>query len=269
MNQIEDSVYISNQPQSSFSDRSLQFGEGLFETFRLNAQGEIPLWALHQARLKEGLKRLGFNPNSLDAAEQFLFVNLPRDKAFNAGKLLVTRDAKVRGYAGLLENKPNLLLNFFSAPLNEDKGLSLGVSDIRLGLQPALAGIKHCNRLEQVLAQTQLKPEHDDALLLTSDGHVIESCSSNLFVYIDNQWLTPKLDNTGVRGVARQWLMSKMPVIEARLTLEDMYNAQHVYISNALKGFRYVKCLLTQQRHEYSSCKRMQAYQAEFKSLFV
>lgn len=269
MNQVADSIYLSNQPHASFYDRGLQFGEGVFETFRLNAQGEIPLWDLHQARLKEGLKRLGFNPNSLDAAEQFLFANLPRDKTFNAGKLLVTREAKVRGYAGYLEDKPNLLLHFFVAPFIEDKGLTLGISDIQLGLQPALAGIKHCNRLEQVLAQTQLKPEHDDALLLSSDGYVIESCSSNLFVYIDNQWVTPKLDDTGVRGVAREWLMSKMPIIEAKLTLEDMYNAQHVYISNALKGFRYVKCLLGQQRHEYSSCKRMQAYQAEFKSLFV
>lgn len=275
MNPKSDSIYISNQAYGSFNDRGLQFGEGLFETFRLNSKGEIPLWSFHQARLKEGLMRLGFNPKSFDKAQDFLFANIlsnlaSSNLALNAGKLLVTRDAQKRGYATSQEDEPNLLLQFFSAPnwLDESQGLKVGISDIRLGIQPALAGIKHCNRLEQVLAQCQLKEGEDDALLLSYAGDVIESCTSNLLVCLDNQWFTPKLDKAGVKGVARQWLITKMNIAEANLNLSDLYNAQHLYLSNSLFGLRKVKSLVADTSKDYLGCELMQAYQTEFKSLF-
>lgn len=275
MNPQSDLICISNQAYGSFNDRGLQFGEGLFETFRLNSKGEIPLWSFHQARLKEGLQRLGFNPKSFDKAQDFLFANiqsnLTSNPALNAGKLLVTRDAQKRGYATSQENEPNLLLQLFSAPNwpDESQGLKVGISDIRLGIQPALAGIKHCNRLEQVLAQSQLKEGEDDALLLSYAGDVIESCTSNLLVCLDNQWFTPKLDKAGVKGVARQWLITKMNIAEANLNLSDLYNAQHLYLSNSLGGLRPISMLWAERTKEYDSCSSLQEYQTEFKSLFA
>ncbi len=264
-------IYLSNQQHITFSDRALQYGEGLFETFRLNTKGHIPLWELHQQRLAQGLERLGFSNHTLNQAEDFLFSHIKKHPNFNAGKLLVSRTALERGYAGKTATNANLLLHLFTLPAINPQitTLTLELSPVRLAQQPLLAGIKHSSRLQQILALSKLSQQADDVLLMDTQGLPIESGTSNLLLHFNQQWLTPKLDKAGVKGTTRQWLMQKIPIQEKELQMDTIYKAQHLYLSNALYGIRAVTGLLKTDIKYQTDCAKMQQLQNEFGRLFT
>lgn len=263
------SLYLSNHHNVPFNDRALHYGEGLFETFRFNKIGEIPLWQLHQTRLKQGLERLGFAASSQAEAEAFLFANIAQAPAYQAGKLLLSRSGLERGYAGKTASCVNLLLHLFNPPaLKKQTAVTLQVSPVRLASQPLLAGIKHSSRMEQILALSALSKTADDALLLDHQGLPIESGTSNLLLYIKPHWITPKLDHVGVRGTTRQWLMQQMPIQERAVSMSELYQAQHLYLCNAIKGIYAVQTLLGEHTKNYLPCAKMQQLQTEFGRLF-
>ena len=121
--------------------------------------------------------------------------------------------------------------------------------DLRLGAQPALAGLKHLNRLEQVLARAEwTDPAIAEGLLLDNNGAVIEGTQSNLFAVIGDRLLTPVLDEAGVAGVMRAWILEWAALFglnweEARLTRSDVLEARELFLSNSLIGVWPVRSL--------------------------
>ncbi|MEC8444541.1 MAG: aminodeoxychorismate lyase [Pseudomonadota bacterium] len=250
-------------------DRGLQFGDGVFETLRLNCLGQSPLLALHRERCLEGVAALRFSPTAIglvEAALDELPAQLVRAKeaiAAHSGtgqeqeygaKLIVTRGQGPRGYGASTELKPTILLTLFStSPLEMGSRLRIGVSDVRLGRQPLLAGHKHLNRLEQVLARQSFAADWHEALMLSDSGEVIEGCMSNVFVKHGNEWLTPELTHCGVRGVVRQWWLNPrgagssvkgQSAKAVRLSLDDVLSADALVMTNSLMGVRPVSELL-------------------------
>ena len=123
-------------------------------------------------------------------------------------------------------------------------GLVLRWCETRLAVQPALAGIKHCNRLEQVLARGEWQdPQIDDGLMRDTDGHVVCATSGNLFVLHDARWWTPPLDRCGVAGVCRAWAMTALAAQAVALSPADVENADAVFLCNAVRGILPVACL--------------------------
>jgi 4-amino-4-deoxychorismate lyase len=117
--------------------------------------------------------------------------------------------------------------------------LSLGAQRVRLSLavQPLLAGIKHCNRLEQVLARAECGDGGaDEGLMLDHDGMVVSATSANAFVWRDGRWWTPPVDRCGVAGVCRSRLIPSLDAIEAQLSREDVEGAEAVFLCNAVRG---------------------------------
>ncbi|MEK9712197.1 MAG: aminodeoxychorismate lyase, partial [Thalassolituus sp.] len=200
------------------ADRGLQFGDGLFETIRLTSSGQAPLLERHLHRLSKGLNALGFDPavfSEVKAALGSLLESAPA--GYTGMKLIVTRGSGPRGYAPPEVTTPAFYASFFqvpppgasaaAAPALVDPVLNVGVSHVRLGHQPLLAGLKHLNRLEQVLARQAFQPDWQEALMISQHGMIIEGCMSNVFVKIDGQWHTPSLTSCGVQGVVRDWLI--------------------------------------------------------------
>lgn len=250
-------------------DRGLQFGDGVFETLRLNCHGQSPLLALHRERCLEGVVALRFSSNAIDLVEAALdelpaqLVRAKEAIAAHSGagqeqeygaKLIVTRGHGPRGYGASTELKPTILLTLFStSPLEMGSRLRIGVSDVRLGRQPLLAGHKHLNRLEQVLARQSFAADWHEALMLSDSGEVIEGCMSNVFVKHGDEWLTPELTHSGVRGVVRQWWLNSrgagasvkgQSVKAVRLSLDDILSADALVMTNSLMGVRPVSELL-------------------------
>jgi len=109
-----------------------------------------------------------------------------------------------------------------------------------------LAGIKHLNRLEQVLAQTELTSDFQEAILCNDEGDVISSISANIYFVINSCLYIPKLDNSGVEGTIRAQIINYcqkngIPYKIDNFSLSFLNHASEVFISNAIRGLWPVK----------------------------
>ena len=216
--------------------RATTYGDGLFETMRVH-RGTVPWRDAHRARLEAGAKRLGLSlpaRESVDAATSGLF----DDGGDGVLKLLVSRGGGGRGYAPVANAAPLWRISRHAPPQPARAGgLVLRWCELRLSVQPVLAGLKHCNRLEQVLARAEWHDAGiDDGLLCDVDGHVVCATSANLFVLHGQRWTTPALDRCGVAGVCRAFLLDATGAMEARVSPDDVRSADAVLLCNAVRG---------------------------------
>lgn len=222
-------------------DRGVGYGDGVFETMR-GHRGGVPWWDAHWARLERGAGRLGL---ALPRAA------LVRDEAvrlLDGGdavlKLLLTRGDGARGYAPPRNAKPTWILSTHPLPAPPRAGgLVLRWCDTRLAHQPLLGGIKHCNRLEQVLARGEWPAPgepggdaFDEGLVCDADGQVAGAIAANVFVFRDRQWRTPPVDRCGVAGTCRAWWLREAGAVEAPLAPADVEGADAVVLCNAVRG---------------------------------
>ncbi len=243
MNASTRSCFVNGEAASAISvfDRGLHYGHGLFETMRVE-HGTIPLWQLHRQRLKTGAVKLGIEVDDL-LLEDYLQTALRDAPAHSVLKLLVTAGEGDRGYAQSGREQPNYLFQRSKLPSMPEipAGIAVWPCQQRLAVNPALAGIKHLNRLEQVLARAeQPVSRFAEGLMLDHDDYLVEGIASNLFCRKGNQWLTPTLDRCGVAGVMREYLLSTHAVIQCRLQLNDLADVDELFLCNAVYGIRPV-----------------------------
>jgi 4-amino-4-deoxychorismate lyase len=226
------------------NDRGLLYGDGLFETMSF-VSGEIPLWHLHMARFAQGCERLKLACPSVDVLwEEVTQLTAGAERALI--KLILTRGVGGRGYASPADAMPTRILQRHPWPEFSRDCWETGVRVIycqqRLARQPALAGIKHLNRLEQVLARAEWQdPAIQEGLVADTDGGIIEGVSHNLFVVKGDKLLTPDLYFCGVAGVMREYLLSLLNEkgyrVEVRvLTKQELQTADGVFLCNSVHG---------------------------------
>ena len=190
-------------------DRGLAYGDGLFETMRAH-RGDVPWWDRHWSRLRQGATVLGLAlPDEARARAELAGLLDGRD---GVAKLLVTRGAGERGYAPG-PHEPFWMLSVSPTPPARSP-ITLRWCATRLALQPALAGLKHCNRLEQVLARAEWTPGEtaDEGLMLDAEGAVVSAVAGNLFV------------------------LTALDATEARLATADVETADALFVCNAVRG---------------------------------
>lgn len=229
--------------QVSILDRGLQFGDGLFETLAV-VDNKVCLWDRHMRRLQAGCKRLGIPAPDVQLLHQEA-MQLVADERQAALKIVITRGASERGYKPAAGTSVTRIFSLFSWDGPCSDPLRISVSTRRLGHNPDLAGIKHLNRLEQVLARAECAEDVQDALMLDMQGHVIEGIMSNLFLHKGQQIFTPLLDRCGVEGVVRKLVLDvaqnkDIEVVSGDFTLDDVLQSDALYLSNALGGIRFV-----------------------------
>lgn len=220
-------------------DRGLAYGDGLFETMRAH-RGTLPWWPRHRARLLDGARRLGIAPPS-EAALDTVLAEALASAPDGVIKLILTRGAGGRGYAPTPGAEPTLLATASLAPPVADDALDVDVLALRLGVQPALAGMKHLNRLEQVLgAREAAERGLHDGLMVDAEGHLTCSTRANLFARLDGRWITPPMDRAGVAGVARGRLLEAWSppggLHVQPLPLEVLPRVEALLLSNAVRG---------------------------------
>lgn len=225
-------------------DRGVQYGDGLFETIAV-ADGSPRLWRLHLARLQEGGRRLGIPVPPADTLHaEIRRLSPPQGRA--VAKIIVTRGSGGRGYGAATAVAPRRIVTSHPWPDHPEEWATAGVEvrlcATRLGINPALAGIKHLNRLEQVLARSEWNdPEIVEGLMLDTDDQLVEGTMSNLFVVRDGRLLTPALDRCGVAGVMRAHLLGLAEQIGmdcevTRLRVADLQRCEEAFLCNSLIG---------------------------------
>ncbi len=230
--------------QISISDRGLQYGDGLFETIAV-FEGRMPLWPRHMARLQRGEERLGFPLTDKHLLEREAG-NLCKGIGQGIVKIILTRGSGGRGYRPPSEPHPRRILTKHPWPDYPQawyrEGVRVRLCETRLSRQPRLAGIKHLNRLEQVMARSEWDdPGFAEGLMCDEFGHLISGTQSNLFLLKDRTLMTPQLDQCGVAGVMREQVMAcaaglGLEVRAVRMQPDDLEQADGVFLTNAVWG---------------------------------
>lgn len=232
-------------------DRGLHYGDGLFETIAV-IEGEAVFWERHLQRLEKGCQRLSLpfpDPALLQREAQSLIKNEPRAVL----KLIISRGEGGRGYAYPEPTRSTRLLMPYLWPdypiQNWRQGVQVRFCDTRLARQPQLAGLKHLNRLEQVLARNEWRDANiAEGLMCDENGNVIEGTLSNLFMLHNGVLHTPDLSQCGVAGIMRERILELAHRQGIRIEIDNITKAQllaadEVFLSNSLIGLWPVNSL--------------------------
>ena len=241
----------STQPVVQAADRSFRYGDGVFETIKIQ-NGTIQLADYHQQRLLSSLELLQINiPTNftwqklndeiIDLCRQNQMLSLARIRltvsSGNGG--LFTTD----GLNYIIES---IALSENDIRYNE-KGLFLGKYISCKKSMDACANLKSNNFLPYVMAAKFVEANlFDDCILLNTSGHIADTTIANIFMYKDGILATPSLDQGCVNGVMRQFLLEKMQAnnikfVEKPISIDDVASAEEVFLTNAIKGIRWVR----------------------------
>lgn len=233
----------------SVFDRGFSYGDGVFRTMKI--RNGLPVsWPFHYQKLVADCAVIGIvcpSAELLMGDLQKLFEKeLFSENLTQVAKIIVTRGEGERGYAPPVITVPTRVVIKSTLPQyaesNYDKGVQLHVCDIKLAAQPKLAGIKHLNRLENVLARMEWREDTIfDGLLLDQAGNIIECTMSNVFARFGSDLLTPDLSQCGVSGITRQRILGLGGVLGLHvgvksLTLDQIMQADEIIICNSLFG---------------------------------
>lgn len=223
-------------------DRGLHYGDGLFETLAIRA-GQPLLWQRHMQRLSAGCGRLGI-PLPDNGLLENEAAQVCAGVAQGVLKIIFTRGAGGRGYRPPAEPRPTRMVALYPWPdySPATQGVMLRVCATRLARNPALAGMKHLNRLEQVLARNEWNDAGiAEGIMLDSEGRVISGTMSNLFLVKAGGLMTPDVTQCGVAGVMRGLILDiaarlDIPARVREITLNDVLEADEVFVCNSLIG---------------------------------
>ncbi|HSD71121.1 MAG TPA: aminodeoxychorismate lyase [Woeseiaceae bacterium] len=228
-------------------DRGLQYGDGVFDTIAIR-HGRARLAHLHIERLRLGCERLGMQVPPAEQLLGMLDAAIASTGCHGSGvaKFVVTRGSGMRGYRYASVSTPRILLGIFESPLHArdswTRGIGTRICNLRLASQPALAGMKTLNRLEQVLARNEWQSALiAEGLMLDADCNLVCGTMSNVFLVSDHGLLTPAITSAGVSGVMRRHIIAV--VVSAGLTVaveqipvQRLAECHEVFVSNSQIG---------------------------------
>jgi len=242
---MKPAAWVNGEPAETLhlADRGLQYGDGLFETLAVQ-DGRIRRLDLHLDRLREGCARLHL-PMPDEALVRRELGQAAEGEARAVLKLMLTRGPGGRGYRP--PEPPSVTRMVFRhawpdypADWNTE-GIELRVCATRLAVGSPLAGLKHLNRLEQVLARAEWSEGAAEGLMLDADGHVIEGTMTNVFASRQGLLVTPALDQAGVAGVTRRHILESaqqagIGVGLRRLSLDEFLDSEEIFVCNSIAG---------------------------------
>lgn len=237
-----ESVLVNGVRSSAIDvlDRGLHYGDGVFRTLKAVA-GEVRWWEDQYRKLAEDCASLGI-PCPDEAVLEAEVRRLAAEPGVGAIKIIVTRGAGRRGYAVPAEPRSSRIVMGFAAGGNENRDVRVRWCDLRLSAQPGLAGVKHLNRLENVLARSEWSDDGiAEGLLQDESGSVVCGTMSNLFIAEGKSLVTPGLARCGVAGVARSRIIRSAerhgrPARMEPVTRERLLAADGVFLCNSLIG---------------------------------
>ena len=256
------------------SDRGFQYGDGLFETIAVT-NGQPVFLDRHLERLNTGCQRLYIPfPDAKLLISEAQEISQHSSKAVL--KLILTRGSGGRGYRQPDVIQTTRVLSLYPFPDHPDnykeQGIVARICDTRLGLNPTLAGIKHLNRLEQVLARAEwIDPAIQEGIMLDMKDHVIEGTMTNLFYIKNNTLYTSSLIESGVAGIMRSIIMTLssdhgLTVIAHTFTKDELLSADEVFVCNSIIGIWPIKQIATACFPVGLITRQLQSWIAQFQN---
>jgi 4-amino-4-deoxychorismate lyase len=234
----------------SVFDRGFQYGDGVFTTIKIS-RGRALFLDRHLQRLQRDSAQLGiaFPDCALLIGEA---IALAEQQETGVLKIILTRGAGGRGYRYDSHANTTRVLSTHSMPKYSEcyatDGIVARVCKTRLGHNPSLAGAKHLNRLENIIARQEWDEEFQEGLVLDQDDFLIEGTMSNVFVKMEDRLVTPRLDRCGVNGVMRETLLDiagvhEIPIEDCRISSTQLMSADEIFLTNSIIGIWPVRTL--------------------------
>jgi 4-amino-4-deoxychorismate lyase len=231
------------------TDRGLAYGDGVFRTL-LSKRGRARWWPHQFRKLERDCAALAIPcPSAATLEEEVARVTDP--SIDEVVKIIVTRGSGARGYAPPQAPSPNRIV--MSAPVPDyplefsRRGIKVHLCRTRLSYQPRLAGVKHLNRLENVLARAEWHdPSIPEGLVSDEDGNVVSGIMTNLFIVEGGRLVTPELTRCGVAGVTRERLIDAagragFPCREEPIAQTRLLDAEEALLVNSVIGVWQIK----------------------------
>ena len=235
------------ESEISIFNRNMQFGDGLFETC-VSKGNNILFWQRHLSRLNRGCEKLNIKKIAesvwLEDIKKALSLSLEKNCII---KLILSRGNSLRGYSYSEDIEPVRVVIVSEIKKTKSKySVSLEYASSGFHSNPKLAGIKHCNRLEQILARANM--EGDEVIMLDENQNIVSVTQGNIYFIFGNKLLTPKLDRCGVVGSRRSLILElarsiNLEVDEDTISIEQAEKANEVFISNSLIGIQSVSSI--------------------------
>jgi 4-amino-4-deoxychorismate lyase len=266
-------VWIDGQRSAELSlpDRMVCYGDGLFETLRWQS-GVLQLAQRHWRRLGAGCRVLGLPEPKTSEINAFLVPVLAelRDQGVSAAvvRYALHRAGRQRAYRPDPYDGVRTVISAQTIdrlPVTGRPPAKLALAQFRYAVQPALAQIKHANRLEQVLAAAETPPGCEDVVVRDSDGFVIGCSAANIFWRKGDVIMVPQVDRCGIAGTVRQWLLDKaLPrfshqVELGRFTLSELLEGDEIWITSSLRGVHSVQALAERRWSDFSLAEGLRA----------
>jgi 4-amino-4-deoxychorismate lyase len=238
-------MLVNGHPQDflSLADRAIHYGDGAFETV-LAIKGHLVHWARHAARLERACALLKI-PVDSRVLEQDAHTLLAQSRDPCIIKIMVTRGSGGRGYAPPQIPVPTRIVTAHALP---PEYAALGRSGVRVmrcrhpvSENPALAGLKHLNRLDQVLASLELSADCHEGLMCNARDLLVEGVKSNVFLVRSGNLITPLLDRSGVAGIQREVILDycaqhNLPVDVRDVSFAEIHFADEMFLCNSVFG---------------------------------
>jgi len=254
-----DSIAIINgkeQSNISIFNRNFQYGDGLFETCVVN-NNQILFWEKHLSRLDIGCRKLKIK----NIEEEIWLKDIKKALSLTSKKkcvlkLILSRGNSQRGYSYSDDILPVRVVVVSEVKnVQAKESFSLEYASSGYHSNPNLAGIKHCNRIEQILARSSLK--RDEAIMLDENQNIISVTQGNIYFIFGQSLVTPKLDRCGVIGSRRSLILElaesiELNVEQGNVSMNDAKKADEAFISNSIMGIQSVNSI-----EEYQLPKKM------------
>jgi 4-amino-4-deoxychorismate lyase len=260
-------LITDNVPLTLLSDRGLAYGHGLFESILLQ-DSTLHLIKRHLSRLANDSTKLNI-PIDIELVSEYLnlFLNQLKARSISQGvvKVIVTAGHAGRGYQSPEIIEPCIICSFSSMPKGTEEFRNMPINvrccEHRLAKNTHLAGIKHLNRLDQILARSEWSDAcYTEGLMFTESDHLIEGVSANVFIKtMAGNWLTPSLDQVGIAGVMRSLMIEEIfpacdiPVEVSTITMDELTQCQSLLMCNSIKGLAKVKTIYDSQNQLLNS----------------
>ena len=216
----------------SIFNRSFAFGDGIFETLKV-INGEILYFKYHLDRLKKGINKLKLNYDY-----KFLIVEINKVLEVEKNcilKIIISRGESTRGYVFNQNIKAVISIITNDLPQIAEE-VSLKICTSGYYQNPNLAGIKHQNRLEQIMACGH----NSDCIMLDNLQNVISTTYANIFIVKNNIISTPNLDDCGILGTRRAVILDNFSVVVKVIQLNELFTADEIFITNSVIGIQRI-----------------------------
>ncbi|MCB1615192.1 MAG: aminodeoxychorismate lyase [Pseudomonadales bacterium] len=271
--------WVNGRPQAEIGlqNRGLAYGDGFFETIAVS-DGNALLLPLHLERVRQSAQKLKLTVDQI-ALEKEIAIAIGEAQKYIALadsfilKVILCSAFKGRGYQRpqSFTGTHRILQIFPLSSLDRcsTQTVKIGLSDYHLPHNDKLAGIKHLNRLDQILAGFTLNKDIDELLMCSVAGDVVEGSKTNLFIVKNDCVYTPKIDRCGVSGVMRQFLLNEiipaagLPYIEKRLFIRDLIKADELFLTNSIIGIWPVRSFAVHHYQKGVITRRLQLLLAQ------